>query len=87
MPWTEAQSTGPLLTPLLGEDAEPDPAFFVESWTAGVTTASENYLRRHQHEKSHETPTPAGFPSFTFVTFLNFEPPARCRSGDLTEPS
>jgi DnaJ-domain-containing protein 1 len=77
-PWIEAESAAGLpaqIDPVLGEDAEPDPTFFVESWTVGFTAASENYLRRHPHEKSHESPA-AGFPSFSFVTFLNIEPPA-----------
>ena len=78
LPWTEAKAAPPLavqIQPLLGEDAEPDPTFFVESWTVGVTAASENYLRRHESPKKQEAPAPAPFPSFTFVTFLNVEPP------------
>ena len=60
--------------PVLGKDAEADPTFFVESWTVGVTAASRNYLHRHHHQKSHESPAPAGFPSFSFVAFLNLDP-------------
>ena len=40
--WGGAETSGPLLTqiePVLGQDAEPDPTFFVESWTVGVTAA------------------------------------------------
>ncbi|HVT98716.1 MAG TPA: J domain-containing protein [Acidobacteriaceae bacterium] len=62
------------IEPLLGQNAEPDPTFFVESWTIGVTGASENYLRRHQHEKDHPAPAPMSFPSYSFVTFLNVDP-------------
>jgi DnaJ-domain-containing protein 1 len=64
------------IEPVLGQDAVPDPTFFVESWTVGVTAASENYLHRHQHQKSHESPAPVDFPSFSFVAFLNPDPPA-----------
>ena len=89
-PWTEPGNTGPLLTqvqPLLGEDAEPDPTFFVESWTLGVTAASQNYLHRHQQTKSHESPAPTGLPSFAFVTFLNIAPPAPAGSPSPAQPA
>ena len=36
---------------LLGEDSEPDPEFFIESWTLGVAAASENFQHRHQSQK------------------------------------
>jgi hypothetical protein len=62
------------IEPLLGQNAEPDPTFFVESWTIGITGASENYLRRHQHETDHPAPAPMSFPSYSFVTFLNVDP-------------
>jgi len=31
---------------LLGEDGEPDPLFFVESWTIGITAAVQNWQQR-----------------------------------------
>ena len=64
------------IEPLLGENAEPDPAFFIESWTVGVTAASENYLRRHEPAKKQEPPVTAPFPTLSFVTFLNVDPVA-----------
>ncbi|MFP5229242.1 MAG: J domain-containing protein [Acidobacteriota bacterium] len=75
--WDEGPGSEPLLTqvePLLGANAEPDPTFFVESWTIGVSAASENYLHRHQESKNLSTPMPAGFSRFTFLPFLNIEP-------------
>jgi DnaJ-domain-containing protein 1 len=39
---------------LLGDDAEPDPLFFVESWTVGVPVAVENWQKRRQVQKGHE---------------------------------
>lgn len=77
LPWDAVDTAEPLLTqiePVLGQDAVPDPTFFVESWTVGVTAASENYLHRHQHQKSHESLAPVDFPSFSFVAFLNPDP-------------
>ncbi len=77
--WNETAASDPLLAqvePFLGEAAEPDPMFFVESWTFGVTAASENYLRRHQEPKNHESAMPAGFSSFSWLPFFNIEPPA-----------
>jgi DnaJ like chaperone protein len=32
----------------MGEDSEPDPQFFVESWTLGVSAAMENLQKRRQ---------------------------------------
>jgi hypothetical protein len=74
-PWFEPDSTQPLaalIQPLLGEQAEPDPTFFVESWTLGVGAASENYHRRHSVKSPEPLLTP-GFPSFSFVAFLNVD--------------
>lgn len=38
---------------VLGEGSEPDPLFFVESWTLGIPAATENFQRR-QEQKSRE---------------------------------
>jgi DnaJ-domain-containing protein 1 len=38
---------------ILGEDSEPDSAFFVESWTVGVAAAAEN-LHRRREQRSRE---------------------------------
>lgn len=55
---------------LLGEDAEPDASFFVESWTVGVAAASDNFRRREQARKSHDYNMPAGNHSFRFPPFF-----------------
>jgi DnaJ-domain-containing protein 1 len=50
---------------LLGEDTEPDPEFFIDSWTLGVATATENYLHRRR-QKDNREPKPSSLrPSFT----------------------
>ena len=41
---------------LLGEEAEPDPLFFVESWTLGVPAAAENWQKRRQVLADRERP-------------------------------
>jgi DnaJ-domain-containing protein 1 len=85
--WNEAAAGDPLLAqvePFLGKAAEPDPMFFVESWTFGVTAASENYLRRHQEPKNHESAMPAGFSSFSCLPFFNIEPPAPVAPSPVT---
>jgi hypothetical protein len=81
--WGQTEFAEPLLAqlqPILGHEAEPDPAFFIDSWTIGVTAASENYLHRHHESKprevSHASELPSYIPSFTFVSFLNIEPTA-----------
>ncbi|HEX5226447.1 MAG TPA: J domain-containing protein [Bryobacteraceae bacterium] len=56
------------IEPLLGEGAEPDPTFFVESWTVGVAAASENYSRRRQHQ--NRRPEPVVWPCFSSFTPL-----------------
>ena len=42
---------------VLGLDAEPDPLFFVETWTLGLDTAAQNFQARHQntHQNTHHT--------------------------------
>jgi hypothetical protein len=78
-PWPSLQTPEPPPTrigPVLAHDAEPDPAFFVESWTIGVTAASQNYLFRHQRGKSPgDSPEPVNFRSFSFATFWNLDLP------------
>jgi DnaJ-domain-containing protein 1 len=39
---------------LLGDEAEPDPLFFVESWTYGMFVAVENWQKRRQGQTSRE---------------------------------
>ncbi|MFY9854713.1 MAG: J domain-containing protein [Terracidiphilus sp.] len=38
----------------MGEDAEPDPLFFVESWTLGMLTAVENWQKRRLGQNNRE---------------------------------
>ena len=42
------------LTRLLGDDAEPDPLFFEESWTVGVPAAVESWRHRQQRQADSE---------------------------------
>jgi len=35
---------------LMGDDAEPDPLFFVESWTLGTPAAVERFMQRRQEQ-------------------------------------
>jgi len=39
---------------LLGADSEPDPLFFVESWTLGLPAAVENFQQRRQGQADRE---------------------------------
>jgi len=64
------------IEPLLGEGAEPDPTFLVESWTVGVVAASENYDRRRQQQKrSPETVAWPSFSSFAPIFITEFASP------------
>jgi hypothetical protein len=57
---------------VLGDDADPDPLFFVETWTFGVDAATRNlHARRHTSEphEAHAT-TFQSFNFFTPVTFI-----------------
>jgi DnaJ-domain-containing protein 1 len=42
---------------LLGEESEPDPLFFVESWTAGLPAAVEGLKRRQQPNRERQRST------------------------------
>jgi DnaJ-domain-containing protein 1 len=57
---------------LLGEETEPDAAFFIDSWTVGVAASSESFLRRQEERKKreHEVSAWSTLSSFTpfFVT-------------------
>lgn len=46
---------------VLGDDAQPDPLFFVESWTQGLPAAVENWQKRRQWQKGLER-QPRAFP-------------------------
>jgi len=43
---------------VLGEDSEPDPVFFVESWTVGVVAAAENLRQRRQQKARAQAAQP-----------------------------
>jgi DnaJ-domain-containing protein 1 len=65
-----SQSGAPFLTAIeqvLGVETQPDPEFFVDSWTIGTAAATENFLRRQQNRKTreHEMPAWATLSSFT----------------------
>ena len=67
----------PLLTQIeqiLGEEAEPDAAFFLDSWTVGVTAASESYARRQQEQKHREQQACGAAPLSSFMPFFMTEP-------------
>lgn len=57
---------------LLGEDTEPDTAFFVDSWTLGVAAASENFHRRRQEQKSSQSNREFSAPTFHTISFPPF---------------
>jgi hypothetical protein len=48
---------------LVGEDAEPDPLFFVESWTVGASRAAENLKQRRQAQSGFQPQTHTFDPS------------------------
>jgi hypothetical protein len=78
--WTEPHpSLFAQLEQLLGEDSEPGPAFFIDSWTLGVAAASENFLRRRQDPKTTQMNREHAVPAFQFCSFPPFitmeEPP------------
>jgi DnaJ-domain-containing protein 1 len=85
--WCGAETGAPLLTQIervLGEEVEPDAAFFVDSWSLGVAAASENLARRQQEQKQRQSRALGGVPLSSFVPFFMTEPvpvvPERPRS-------
>lgn len=57
---------------VLGEDAEPDAVFFVESWTVGVDRATQNFLERRRERERNRNREQA-VPAFRAVdSFLPF---------------
>jgi len=57
---------------LQGEDYEPDPLFFEESWTMGVPVAAQNWKRRRQEQsdRARQNRKPWGFDSQGTSSFL-----------------
>ena len=73
-PWTSPEDSAALLDlmhDLLGAQAEPDPLFFVETWTLGIDTATHNFQTRH-HNSTHSGPNASAFRSFDFSVPLVF---------------
>lgn len=56
---------------MLGESFEPDPQFFVESWTIGIPAAMENFQQRRQIQSQPDSWQPT-FRAFENAAFLNF---------------
>ena len=89
--WTEPHpSLFAQVEQLLGEDSEPDPAFFIDSWTLGVAAASENFLLRRQDQKITQMNREHAVPAFQFCSFPPFitleEPPQNAELLNETEP-
>lgn len=69
------------LTPieqLLGPDAVPDAAFFVDTWTVGLGVASRNFQRRAQAAAPAAPPefsSRSSLPSFSVVTVFSLMEP------------
>lgn len=55
---------------MVGDDSEPDPQFFVETWTLGMTAAVENFQKRRQRKR-------------VFGEMDNFEPAPFRRQSDF----
>ncbi len=77
-PQTSGAETGaPFLTQIeqaLGVETEPDPQFFVDSWTVGVAAASENFLRRQKlKSRAYEMPAWNNLSSYTSWFVPNVE--------------
>lgn len=73
-PWTSPEDSAALLDlmhDLLGTNAEPDPLFFVETWTLGIDAAAHNFQTRH-HNSTHTGPNASPFRSFDFSVPLVF---------------
>jgi len=70
--WNGPEPTRPFVARIeevLGAAQEPDPLFFIESWTAGVSAAAENFAQRRQvRERAPAYPAFDSFvPSYTGV--------------------
>ena len=49
-----SEQTGQFANGLLGDDSDPDPLFFEESWTLGVAAAVEHFQQRRKRQKERE---------------------------------
>lgn len=73
-PWTSPEDSAALLDlmhDLLGTQAEPDPLFFVETWTLGIDAATHNFQTRHQNA-AHTSFNPPTDRPFDFTVPLIF---------------
>jgi hypothetical protein len=61
-----SENAGQFANGLLGDDADPDPLFFEESWTLGVAAAVEHFQQRRKKQKERERQSRA------FRDFNNF---------------
>ena len=88
---TGSASSLPACADLLGENTDPDPLFFVETWTFGVDTAARNFhARRHTPDRHHlNQPHPGApaFQSFHFFTPVPFVEESISASGSTTIPA
>lgn len=57
--------------PIVGDDAEPDPLFFVDCWTLGTAVAATNFQQRRQRQADCERSSQAfrGFCSSRVLSF------------------
>jgi DnaJ-domain-containing protein 1 len=55
---------------ILGTHAEPDPLFFVDSWTMGLEAATESLQARRHPAKSHDAPVHSAFDFQVPVAFI-----------------
>jgi len=46
-----SELAGQFANGLLGDDSDPDPLFFEESWTLGVAAAVEHFQQRQKNQK------------------------------------
>jgi len=49
-----SELAGQFANGLLGDDSDPDPLFFEESWTLGVAAAVEHFQQRQKNQKERE---------------------------------
>jgi hypothetical protein len=68
---SRSEEAGLFANGLLGDDSDPDPLFFEESWTLGVAAAAEHFHHRRKRQKERERQSRA-FGEFNNLGALNF---------------
>ena len=68
-PWQDLQFVSQM-EQVLGHDAEPDPLFFVESWTIGVPAAVQNLQHRRQREVERRNYAFSELQSYSTLNFV-----------------